>query len=432
MAKAFFSLLLVVAMSVGMQGIALADPWPVDSPNPSGPAVEIPKIVPTLPFQLGEVDTTALGVSDTELAGVGLSGIDPADSATSSSGSLLTVGNDLAQCPEAQYPTIQAAVNAALPGDQIKVCAGTYSEQVLIGQGKDGLTLFSKVPLAAVIQAPPAIALDGVSYKSIVRVSKAQNVTIRHFTITGPGPGGCDSIRYGVRVDSGGSATIAHNHITKIRDMGASGCQNGIAVDIGRNADGQVGSGIVRQNLIDEYQKGGVLVDGMVGTVRSQGDVRENEVRGVGPTPFIAQNGIAVGRHAHADIHHNRVSGNQYTGGGFVATGILPFRVDQADEIAIHHNETFSNDVGIAPFVAEGIDVAHNRSHDNNESGIHEFGPNHSQANTIEYNDSFNNAVLDCEDDTTMGTGTAHTANFWIKDKGATEFPMGICKKTGP
>src|SRR5438552_3619418 len=87
-AKAFLSLLLVVAMSVGMQGIALADPWPDDSPNPSGPAVGIPNILPTLPFQLGEVGTTALGVSDTELAGVGLSGIDPADSATSSSGSL--------------------------------------------------------------------------------------------------------------------------------------------------------------------------------------------------------------------------------------------------------------------------------------------------------------------------------------------------------
>src|SRR2546425_3998009 len=118
MAKALLSLLLVVAMSVGMQGIALADPSPPDSPQPTGPAVGIPNIFPTLPFQLGEIDTTALGVSDTELAGVGLSGIDPADSASSSSGSLLTVGNDLAQCPEAQYPTIQAAVNAAFPGDQ--------------------------------------------------------------------------------------------------------------------------------------------------------------------------------------------------------------------------------------------------------------------------------------------------------------------------
>src|SRR5439155_19352063 len=109
-AKAFVSLLLIVATSVGMQGIALADPWPDDSPNPSGAAVGITNILPTLPFQLGEVGTTALGVSETELAGVGLSGIDPADSATSSSGSLLTVDDDLAQCPHAQYMSIQVAV----------------------------------------------------------------------------------------------------------------------------------------------------------------------------------------------------------------------------------------------------------------------------------------------------------------------------------
>ena len=55
--------------------------------------------------------------------------------------------------------------------------------------------------------------------KAIVRVNGAQDVTIRHFTITGPGGGGCDSIRYGVRVDGDGSALITDNHITEIRDM---------------------------------------------------------------------------------------------------------------------------------------------------------------------------------------------------------------------
>src|SRR5439155_6347081 len=147
------------------------------------------------------------------------------------------------------------------------------------------------------------IAADVVSFKSIVRVSGAQNVTIRHFTITGPGPGICDSIRYGVRVDSGGSATIAHNHITKIHDTPFSGCQTGHAVNIGRFADGQVGSGIVRQNLIDEYQKGGVLVEGL----GSRGDGRENEVGGLGPSSGIAQNGVVEERNVHADFDLKRV-----------------------------------------------------------------------------------------------------------------------------
>jgi pectin methylesterase-like acyl-CoA thioesterase len=32
----------------------------------------------------------------------------------------------------ARYPTIQAAVDAAVSGDEIRIAAGTYSEQVMI------------------------------------------------------------------------------------------------------------------------------------------------------------------------------------------------------------------------------------------------------------------------------------------------------------
>src|SRR5438552_17244984 len=37
------------------------------------------------------------------------------------------VDDDKAQCPDAQYTTIQAAVDAASPGATIEVCAGSYS-----------------------------------------------------------------------------------------------------------------------------------------------------------------------------------------------------------------------------------------------------------------------------------------------------------------
>src|SRR2546428_1595299 len=92
MAKALLSLLLVVAMSVGMQGIALADPSPPDSPQPTGPPAPIPNIFPTPPFQLGGIDTTALGVSDTEVAGGGPARSDPTGSARTSPGTLGHLG----------------------------------------------------------------------------------------------------------------------------------------------------------------------------------------------------------------------------------------------------------------------------------------------------------------------------------------------------
>src|SRR2546428_12549373 len=42
-------------------------------------------------------------------------------------------------CTSPGYPTIGAAVTAAMPGDTIMVCAGLYAEQVQIN--KDNLTL---------------------------------------------------------------------------------------------------------------------------------------------------------------------------------------------------------------------------------------------------------------------------------------------------
>src|SRR5271154_1139769 len=41
--------------------------------------------------------------------------------------------NTVGTCePGNQYPTIQAAVNAATPGSTVNICPGTYTEQVLI------------------------------------------------------------------------------------------------------------------------------------------------------------------------------------------------------------------------------------------------------------------------------------------------------------
>ena len=86
--------------------------------------------------------------------------------------------------------------------------------------------------LAAVIKAPPVIL---TSPKSIVTVSGAQNVTLRHFTITGPAAA-LDWLEYGVRIGEGGSALVTDNHITHIRDTPFSGCQNGVGVLVGRSA----------------------------------------------------------------------------------------------------------------------------------------------------------------------------------------------------
>jgi hypothetical protein len=409
------TLVLVVALAAAAQ--AVAGPSPPDGPTSTSTLTG--PIYITAPFALGEVDLSSLGVSPTELLTVG-----PIPSSSTTPGNLI-VDNDLLDCPNAQYTSIQAAVDDAVPGDKIKVCRGVYMEQVTIPAGKDRLTLFSVPDLQAVIMAPP-VMLD---VKAIVRVSGAQDVTLRHFTITGPGDGICDSIRYGVRVDNGGSALITDNHITEIRDLlsmgNLSGCQNGYGVNVGRqNIDGPTsGTATVVHNLIDKYQKGGVFVD----NAGSSAEVAYNEVVGT-PSSTIAQNGIAVGRQAHGNVHHNKVSQNVYTPSGTEATGMLYFRNPM---VRAHHNDVFLNEDGIGIFLVtnSGVEVSYNNSRNNLDDGIIVF--DQSFDNLIAYNKAFENGMFDCADNST-GAHTGGVANRWVKDLGRTENKLGLCKQAGP
>jgi hypothetical protein len=399
--------------------LVVAAPATAGSPSPmdggSAPA-QLP--APTLFTSLFALttDLTGLGVSAAELATVG-----PTASATSSSaGTLLTV-DDGADCPNADYPTIQAAVNAADPGDRIKVCRGVYQEQVLIPAGKNGLTLFSAGFLQAVIKAPPVMTDPG----DIVYVNGARGVTIRHFTITGPLPDHlfCSlETRTGVKVDNGGSLLLTDNHITEIRSASVllRGCQNGIAVRVGSRFLETAGTAEITHNLIDRYQKGGIVIDG-----DSHGDVHHNEIVGVGPQPAIAPNGAQVSRGATADVHHNEISGNSYSVGGAAGTGIILFEANGAG-LTVGHNEVYRNDDGISLYGVDGSLIEHNFSHDHALfDGMYADGD--SMGNRIAYNRMERNFEHDCHDDST-GTGTGGSANFWIKDFGLTENKPGLCR----
>jgi nitrous oxidase accessory protein NosD len=393
-------------------GVAYAGgPSPADGGPPSNPGPQT--VLQTPLFALGEVNLSSLGVSPTDLLTVG----PQAASLSSSSAGTLIVDDDLLDCPNATYTTVQAAVTAATPGAKIKICPGTYIEQVTIPAGKDGLTLFAEGALQPVIKSP-AVMLGRMA---IVLVDGARNVKISHLTISGPGSGPCNSIRYGVFVGGGGSALITDNHITEIRDTPPlSGCQNGIGVAVGRTLapDGPTtGTATVVHNLIDKYQKGGVLVD----NVGSSAEVAYNEVVGAGPTINIAQNGIQVSRRASADVHHNDVSQNLYSPTTDDATGVLLFNDPDA---RVHHNDVFMNEAGIAIFFVAGtVEVSHNNAR-NNIDGIVAYDP--SSDNLIDYNRAFQNTGVDCRDDNMPST------NDWVKDLGRTESQPGLCKQAGP
>jgi large repetitive protein len=335
----------------------------------------------------------------------------------------LVVDDDKVQCTDADYTSIQEAVDNASPDTLIRVCAGTYEEQVTFGEGKDDIVLDGAGRDSTKITAP-----DDLTSGDLVAVNGATNITIRDFLISGPFPQtGCTDAR-GVRVFGGGSAVIANNRITEIRseDPSLRGCQNGIAVVYGDYDPGSgtstSGTGTVLNNVIDRYQKGGIIVS----EADSNATIRDNTILGVGATEDIAQNGIQVSYGGQATVRQNGIRDNRFTGATddqYDAGGIILFKPD-ADTL-VGGNIIARNDYNIGLFNADGIAIRSNRATNGKDlAGI--FVNARSTDNLFRDNRALGNERLDCWD-RSEGTGTSGTANTWIDNIGETDRPSGIC-----
>ncbi len=356
----------------------------------------------------------------------------------------ITVDDNRVQCKKADFTSVQAAVNAASAGDNIKVCPGTYTEQVTIT--KSNITLFSEKPLQAVIKAP-AVAVSTTDYALVRIAGGARDVKLRGFTISGPLPDSAfcsDSLQSGIRVVDGSSATITDNYITEIRSASASlrGCQNGFAIAVGRQYESQSGSADITKNVIDKYQKGGIYADGLGTNVT----ITNNTIKGSAGTPdadVIAPNGVQVSRSATAVVRQNEITNNVYTPQTFGGSGIIMF---DDPTVTISHNKVNNNDLGILLDTMTGDDIAHNTTNGNTFDGIslyattgatveHNVSNNNGYdgifvwddavGNTLRNNKMSGNAAIfaagfDAED-LSAGTGTGGTANIWFNNKCTTD-----------
>lgn len=117
-------------------------------------------------------------------------------------------------------------------------------------------------------------------------------------------------------VANGGNVDVTDSSIHDIGESPLNGDQHGVGVYY---AYGAAATGTVSGTDIRNYQKGGIVANGLGTDVA----IRDNVVTGQGPVAYIAQNGIQVGYGATASVTGNTVTGNSYTGTSTVSGGII-------------------------------------------------------------------------------------------------------------
>lgn len=258
----------------------------------------------------------------------------------------ILVDDDRVQCPRAAYTSIQAAVNAAHPGDYIRVCPGTYPEQVTIDKSlfiraDNGVTV---IPSGVVSNATGP---SGDAIAAIIVAENTDHVDFEGFIVDGSANGltECSPRLIGILYENA-SGTIRHNAIRNTQ-LGSSlnGCQSGNAIEVEStsNMESKVG---IAENSIDTYQKNGITANESGSLVLVDG----NAVTGIGPTTGAAQNGIQIGFGADGRIINNVVADNVYSpcisssNCPANAAGILIY---QSDGVTIDHNTVGSSQVGV-------------------------------------------------------------------------------------
>jgi nitrous oxidase accessory protein NosD len=330
----------------------------------------------------------------------------------------LIVGNDKTTCPRAQFDSIQNAVNAASPGDEISICNGIYKEQVTINKALD-IDADTGAFLVPNTMHQNATSFSGTPIAAAIVVMDAMNVSITGLTVDGINNAieQCSPRLIGVffRNASGELKQTAIRNF-KLSGSTTNGCQSGTGIFV-ESGSGGVSTVTIANCSIHDFQKNGITANETGTTVQ----IQSNVITGLGPVTGAAQNGIQIGFNAGGSIAGNTVTNNVWspctstTNCAAVGTNIL---VVQSDKVMVTRNH-----VGIAQIpifvVGNHAMVTSNTAFD---AKVFENIRLEGSANTVTMNRVYDGGEADI---------FLHGNNNDIEHNLIFEAPIGILKATG-
>lgn len=250
----------------------------------------------------------------------------------------IVVDDDKVECPTATFTSIQAAVNAASPGDQIIVCKGIYKEQVVIHKPLSIDAASGAILMPSPIEANSTSLFDGSPLAVALLVADTTDVTIEGLIVDGSNSGitECAPDLFGVAFQNA-SGSIQRITVRNFR-LGAnlSGCQSGTGIFV-QSGGGQMSKVWIGNSSVHDFQKNGITAN----EVGTDVFVRSNVVTGIGPTTGAAQNGIQIGFGAAGRIHLNTVTNTVWSPCTAVETCTAvgtDILVTQSDNVSITEN----------------------------------------------------------------------------------------------
>lgn len=261
---------------------------------------------------------------------------------------VILVGTNPTECPGAQFSTIQAAVNAASPGTIIRICPGTYPEQVSITKplslhGENGVVI-----QPSNVTPNSTGTASGQPIAAIILVQDVTGVEIRDVIVDGTNSGitECAPDLIGVLYQNA-SGEVSRVAVRNVKlSVNLNGCQSGSAILV-QSGGGGTSVVDIEDSSIHDYQKNGITANEVGTQVRIEGNV----VTGVGATTGAAQNGIQIGFGAGGSITRNSVANHIWSpcvslqSCNFTADDILVF---QSDNVVVEQNVAGLSQTGIA------------------------------------------------------------------------------------